>query len=147
MFLLDITSINGENAAYSVHRSSSRAFGVSATPWYPPRSAVHSGIPLIPAPNPAVTTVGSPFSGEKLASLSPPHRNPIPFAPTVTLRASSTPLPFRSFWISSSTALLYSTLYRPRITRASVPIQVHHDAVRDLAADDVEEVVGADLAA
>src|SRR6266702_5544211 len=94
MFLLDITSITGENAAYSVHRSSSRAFGVSAVPRYPPRSAAHSGIPLIPAPSPAVTTVGNPFSGEKLASLSPPHRKPMPFAPTVTLRANRTPLPF-----------------------------------------------------
>ncbi len=60
--------------------------------------------------NPAVTTVGSPFSGLKLDSLSPPHRKPIPFAPAWpsvdTLRANNTPLPFRSFWTSSSIALL-----------------------------------------
>src|ERR1039458_6720417 len=119
MFFDDITSISGENAAYSVQRSNRRALGVSGVARYPPRSAVHSGIPLRPAPSPAVTTVGRPFSGEKLASLSPPHRKPMPFAPTVTLRARSTPLPFRSFWINSSTALLYSTAYFCRIARAS----------------------------
>src|ERR1035441_10721296 len=76
MFFDDITSMMGEKAAYSVHRSSSRAFGVSGKARYPPRSAVHSGMPLSPAPRPAVTTVGSPFRGEKLGPVSPPHRKP-----------------------------------------------------------------------
>ena len=52
MFALDITSITGEKAAYSVHRSSSRASGVVAVASYPPRLAVHSGIPAQPRAQP-----------------------------------------------------------------------------------------------
>ena len=47
-------------------------------------------MPLMPAFSPAVTTVGRPFSGEKLASLSPPQKNGSMCDPVVPLRWNST---------------------------------------------------------
>src|ERR1039457_1085841 len=78
-------------------------------------------MPLIPAFNPAVTTVGKPLFPENVASLSPLQNSGNMCEPTVPLRWNITQSrPLRSC-NTSATAWLSSTAYRLRMVRRSWP--------------------------